>query len=245
MIFYSTTIFGFAGFNDSILATVSVGAVNVLTTMLASRVVDQMGRKTLLLGGKYACVELVCLCCYGVWLYIGTSTMFVSLVVLSGVLGYGNSLGEATQGLIAVVSVLVYIFGFAIGLGAVCWVVMSEIMPQRLRTKAVSLFLSLNWGANLIIGLVTLTAIEALGGVKHGMSEDEKSDAEKTGVAYLYFIFAIISLLGLVFIKLVVPETKGKSPEEVMGRIHSKGVANFSPLLASLSEVGSEKSFNI
>ena len=54
--FYSTTIFGFAGFNESILATASVGAVNVLTTVLSASLVDQMGRKTLIMSGEWAYV---------------------------------------------------------------------------------------------------------------------------------------------------------------------------------------------
>lgn len=51
VIFYSTTIFGFAGFHDSILATSSVGVVNALTCLLAVYLVDRVGRKTLLMGG--------------------------------------------------------------------------------------------------------------------------------------------------------------------------------------------------
>lgn len=102
VIFYSTTIFGFAGFHESILATVSVGLVNVLATLLSSYLVDSMGRKTLLLSGTYI--------------------MFGALMVLSMVLWIGDSIGESIQGIIAVLAVLVFVFGFAIGLGAVAWV---------------------------------------------------------------------------------------------------------------------------
>lgn len=93
---------------------------------------------------------------------------------------------------------------------------MSEIMPTRLRSKAFSLFVSLNWGCNLLIGLLTLSAIDGLGGVKSSMDDDEQSDAEKRGVAILYFIFGIISVLSLGFIQTTVPETRGKTPEELM-----------------------------
>ena len=47
------------------------------------------------------------------------------------------------------------------------------------------------------------------------MSDDETSDAQKHGVAYLYFIFAGINFASICFVKLVVPETKGKSIEEL------------------------------
>ncbi len=90
---------------------------------------------------------------------------------------------------------------------------MSEIMPNRLRMKAVSLFLSVNWGFNLVIGLLTLTAIDGLGGVKSSMDDDETAAAEKNGVAYLYFVFAGFTALCLVFIHIYVPETKGTKIE--------------------------------
>lgn len=55
-------------------------------------------------------------------------------------------------------------------------------MPTRLRIKAVSLFLSVNWGANLVIGLLTLVAIDGLGGVSSHMNDEETADAQKKGM---------------------------------------------------------------
>lgn len=123
VIFYSTTIFGYAGFDNSILATALVCFINFSSTFICTYIIDYFGRKQLLRWGVYV--------------------MLVSLIVLSSVLIQGSS--GPTSGLIAVITVLVYIIGFAFGLGAVCWVVMSEIMPTNLRAKAMSLFLSINW----------------------------------------------------------------------------------------------------
>ena len=53
VVFYSTTIFGLAGFHDSILATACVAAVNLGTTLLAAYMIDFVGRKILLLTGTY------------------------------------------------------------------------------------------------------------------------------------------------------------------------------------------------
>lgn len=91
---------------------------------------------------------------------------------------------------------------------------MAEIMPTRLRVKAVALFLSINWGCNLLIGLLTLTAINDLGEVTDDMTDDETADAQKDGVAYLYLLFAAFAALSLVFFHIYVPETKGKNPDE-------------------------------
>ena len=193
VIFYSTTIFDFAGFHEAILATASVGLVNMITTACATYFIDIYGRKTLLM--------------------LGMNCMVLSLGVLSVILIC--SLDESVQGIIAVLATLLYVFGFAIGLGSVAWVIMSEIVPIRIRTKAFSLFVSINWACNLLIGLVTLTAIDGLGSVENDMTDDESSSAQKKGVAYLYFIFCGICFGSLCFIKLVVPETKGKAVEEL------------------------------
>ena len=137
-----------------------------------------------------------------------------SLVLLSGILL--ADVDNTIQGFIAVIAVLIYVAGFAIGFGAVVWTVMSEIMPTRLRMKAVSLFLSINWASNLVIGLVTLSAIDGLGGVRSDMDDDESENAQKTGVGALYLIFAGITATAIVFLHVLVPETKGKNPEDLV-----------------------------
>ena len=141
-------------------ATASVGAVNLITTACSAYLVDIMGRKVLL--------------------QVGTICMTVALGCLSLVLLSLNSAPTA-QGVLAVLAVLLYVIGYAVGLGAVCWVVLSEIMSQRLRSKAFGLFVSINWGINLVIGLLTLLAIDGLGGTKDSMDDDEKDDAQKKG----------------------------------------------------------------
>lgn len=197
---YSATIFGFANVDDPVLAAAFVGVVNVLSTLVSVQLMDKHGRRTLL--------------------QCGTSIMSASLVVLALVLLLANG-NEAVQGYIAVFAILVFVFGFAIGLGAVSWVVMAEIMPTRLRTKAYGMFVSISYGCNLFIGLLTLTAIKQMGGSNAGMDDDETNDANKRGVAYLYAIFAVISAAACAFISAHVPETKGKQPKDFME--HSEG----------------------
>lgn len=196
VIFYSTTIFSFAGFHEAILATSSVGLVNFMSTFVASAFVESWGRKYLLMSG--------------------TSIMLVALLVLSIVLS--ADMEETSQGYVAVFATLVYVVGFAIGIGPVAWVTMSEVCPTRIRTKAFGLFLSMNWFWNLLIGLLTLTAIDGLGGVTDDMDDDDAiAKAEKQGVAAMYFFFAGMCVCALLFMHFVVPETKGKTPEQIMG----------------------------
>lgn len=204
VVFYSTTIFGFAGFHDAILGTALFGIVNFLSTIFSAMTIDKFGRKVLLLTGT-------CIMCF-------------SLVALSTALLAGSG---TTIGIIAVIAVLTYVVGFAIGLGAVVWVMLSELMRSRIRGKAVSLFLSINWCSNFVIGMCSLLAIDGLGGVQENMSDEEASEAKKKGVAYLYLIFAAISFTSAIYIYFQVPETKGKSPEDFVDEDARLGLLAF------------------
>eukprot|EP00941_MAST-03F_sp_MAST-3F-sp1_P000202 g202.t1 len=177
IIFYSSTVFKMAHVDNAFAATVSTGAVNVIVTILSIFLIDRFGRTVLL---KISC-----------------ATMVLSLACLSSDLLFLSS-DSSAQGLIAVACVLIYIFGYAIGMGAVCWVVMNEVMPTRIRGRAFGLFVSMNWASNVIISLFTLSAIELLGGSN-----------QKKGVAILYAIFSCLSLCALIFVSTIVPETKG------------------------------------
>lgn len=157
-------------------------------TIISAKLVDKSGRKILLLGGTYGMLGAL---------------LLLSIILLSPV-------ADLIQGVIAVLAVLLFVAGFAIGLGAVCWTIMSEIMPTRLRAKAVSLFLSVNWAMNLVVSMLVLTAINGLGGVKGSMDDDEQKDAQKVGVGALYLIFAGITVMALFFMHFYVPETKGE-----------------------------------
>jgi len=194
VILYSTTIFNIAGFHSTLLATTLVGLTNVIFTMIACKLVDSMGRKILLL--------------------IGLSLMLLSLIVLGVVLLTCNKY-QTTQGIISVIMVLVFIAGFAIGLGAVCWVILSEIMTTRLRSKAMSLFLSINWGSNLIISLFTLTLINKFGNVNSNDNDDIIYKAgQKNGVARLFLVFASFTFITWLFVFFYVPETKGSNADD-------------------------------
>lgn len=188
VILYSTTIFKIAGFSSSLLATSLVGLTNVVFTMIACKLVDTMGRKILLL--------------------IGLSLMLISLIVLSIVLLAANE-HQTIQGIVSVVMVLVFISGFAVGLGAVSWVILSEIMSTKLRSKAMSLFLSINWGFNLIISLFTLTLINAFGHADVNGDDIIYGAQQKNGVGRLFIFFACFTVLSWLFVFFYVPETKG------------------------------------
>jgi sugar porter (SP) family MFS transporter len=144
VIYYAPTIFQIAGFHGAsgaILATVGVGIVNVLLTLVALRLLDRVGRRPLLL--------------YGI----------LGMVVSLGVLGFAFLIGASSTVVawIAVVSLTAYVACFAVGLGPVFWLLIAEIYPQKIRGRAMSVATVANWGSNLIVALTFLSLLHSLG----------------------------------------------------------------------------------
>jgi len=175
IIYYAPTLLHDAGLGNSaaLLANVANGAVNVGMTIVAIRLIDRVGRRPLLL--------------------VGTSGMAVALVVLAvAFLIGGNHLNGATA-VIAIGALLVYTGSFAIGLGPVFWLLISEIYPVSIRGQAMSVATIANWGANFVVTVSFLTLLGAI----HGSGT--------------FFLFGFLTLVALVYIQRRVPETKNRS----------------------------------
>jgi len=177
VIYYAPTILESTGFGGvtSILATVGIGAINVIMTVVAIALVDRVGRRKLLL--------------------VGVSGMVATLAVLGTVFyvpGFGGFLG-----IIATASLMLFVSFFAIGLGPVFWLLISEIYPLSVRGSAMGVVTVANWGANLLVSLLfpVLTA-----GI---------------GTPSTFWLFGLCSLVGLVFVYRFVPETKGRTLEAI------------------------------
>ena len=178
VIYYAPMIFEFTGAKSasaSILATVGVGVVNVAMTVVALLLVDRVGRRPLLL--------------------IGLTGMIVGL----GVLGLAFQLPSlsGSLGWIAEISLMLYVGAFAIGLGPVFWLLISEIYPLKIRGVAMSVATSANWGANLFVALTFLTLIQAV------------------GRSSTFWIYGLVGIVAWLFTWFYVPETKGRSLEDI------------------------------
>lgn len=92
---------------------------------------------------------------------------------------------------------MLYVASFALGLGPVFWLLISEIYPLKVRGLAMSIASEANWGSNLIIALTFLTLIQVIG---------------KSGTFWFY---AAIGILAWIFCYRLVPETKGHTLEEI------------------------------
>ena len=178
VIYYAPTIFKFAGLSSAsaaILASVGVGVVNVVLIVVAMQLIDRVGRRPLLL------VSLA-----GMALSLFVLGLAFSLPQLSGSLGW-----------IAVSSLMVYVGSFAVGLGPVFWLMLSEIYPLRIRGRAMSVGTVANWSANFIVALSFLTLTQVLG---------------KPATFWLY---GVVSIGAWLFAFFLVPETKGRSLEDI------------------------------
>lgn len=98
---------------------------------------------------------------------------------------------------LSLASLLIYVAAFSIGLGPMPWLVLSEIFPGGIRGRAMALTSSMNWGINLLISLTFLTVTDLI------------------GLPWVCFIYTIMSLASLAFVVMFIPQTKGRSLEQI------------------------------
>jgi MFS family permease len=132
-------------------------------------------------------------------LLIGLVGMTISLALLGTVFASGATGDDASvlAGVLATACLALYIASFAISLGPVFWLMISEIYPLRIRGTAMSVASIANWGSNFLVALMFPVLLAALGG------------------ATLFWLFAFLGIVAWVFIYFRVPETKGRSLEEI------------------------------
>ncbi len=178
VIYYAPLIIQSAGISSesgAILATAGIGVVNVLMTIVAMWLIDRVGRRPLLL--------------------VGTAGMVATL----GLLGLAFRMSGKSGALVwlAVISMMVYVASFAISLGPIFWLLISEIYPLKIRSSSEGLAAAFNWGSNLLVSLTFLTLLETIGSAR---------------TFWLYGLFAIAAWIFSYF---RVPETKGRTLEEI------------------------------
>ncbi|OIW03494.1 hypothetical protein TanjilG_31007 [Lupinus angustifolius] len=179
--FYSSTIFQNAGITSSDIATFGVGIVQVLATCVTLWLVDKAGRRILLI--------------------VSSAGMAFSLLVVA-ISFYmkdyvsENSPLQGTFSILSLVGVVAMVIAFSAGMGAIPWIIMSEILPINIKGLAGSVATLASW---LFSWLVTLTANLLLGWNSGGT----------------FTIYAVVCIFTVVFVSIWVPETKGKTLEEI------------------------------
>ena len=159
-----------AGKDASMMQTVVMGLVNVIFTVLAILTVDKWGRKPLLM--------------------VGSIGMAVGMIAISA-LSFMHIIGIGT-----LVFIIIYTASFMMSWGPICWVLISEIYPNKIRGKAVAVAVAAQWAANYLISSTYPSMMEFSGGMTYGF-------------------YALMSILSFIFVWKMVPETKGKTLEEM------------------------------
>jgi MFS family permease len=175
IIYYTPTILQMAGYksaSSAILATVLVGGVNLVMTIVSLLLLDRVGRRPLLLAG--------------------IAGMGLSLIHLGCMFGASHVSRAAI-----LTDVLAYLACFAVGMGPVFWLLISEIYPTTVRGQAMSVATVTVWLSDLLVTMTFLSLVDAI------------------GTSYSFWIYAAACVAAFLFTLRLIPETKGKTLEEI------------------------------
>ena len=166
-----------SGTNGALLQTIIVGIINLTFTIVAIVTVDKFGRKPLMI--------------------IGAVGMAFSMVIL-GTLFFSKSVGIA-----ALVCMLLYTASFAVSWGPVCWVLLAEIFPNKIRSKALAIAVACQWISNWLVSWT------------FPMMNDSTWLTDKFHYGFAFWIYGVMGVFAALFVWKFVPETKGKTLEEM------------------------------
>ncbi|XP_028789224.1 probable plastidic glucose transporter 3 isoform X1 [Neltuma alba] len=172
--YFSSAVFKTFGVPSG-LANTCVGICNLLGSVLAMILMDKLGRKALLL-----------------WSFLGMAVAMGLQVIAASSLASGSGAMYLSVG-----GMLMFVLTFSVGAGPVPSLLLSEILPSRIRAKALAICLAVHWMINFFVGLLFLRLLEQL------------------GAQLLYTIFGAFCLVAVIFVKNNVVETKGKSLQEI------------------------------
>ncbi|KAL3861432.1 hypothetical protein ACJMK2_007466 [Sinanodonta woodiana] len=204
---YSGFIFQQAKIEDSAIPYVIVGqgAINVIATVIAIPLMEKAGRRALLLGPM--------------GLMVGS---FVVLTIFLNLLNNADMVNSHSAfAIVCIIAMLSYIIGFALGLGPIPFIVVSEIFRQEPRAAAMSFSLAFNWVCNFILVLTFRFIQKGIG-------------------AYTYLIFIVILVASILFIFFFLPETKNRSFDEIASSIGFRHKRKWQPD-EELQPMGSQK----
>ncbi|GKD43172.1 sugar transporter ERD6-like protein 4, partial [Tanacetum coccineum] len=188
VLFYSSNIFKSAGISSNKAATLGLGAIQVAATAVTTSLVDKSGRRALLMLSTSLMVASTLLASMSFFLKASNALVFTIVSKDSSLYGF--------LGILSLIGLVMMVTGFSLGLGPIPWVIMSEILPVNIKSLAGSVATLSNW---LAASIITMTAPLLL-------------DWSSGGT---FIIYAAISTFTLAFVKLWVPETKGKTLEEI------------------------------
>jgi len=136
---------------------------------------------------------------------LGALIMAVSMIAL------GTDFWLGGKGLVALVAMLVYTAGFAMSWGPVTWVLLSEIFPNQIRGKAMAVAVAMQWIANYLVSWT------------FPILDKNPALVEHFHHGFAYWIYGVMSIFAALFMWRMVPETKGRSLEQMEAVWQPKG----------------------
>ena len=179
VLYYAPRIFDSMGMGNPMVQTVIMGVVNIVFTLVAVFTVERLGRKPLLICG--------------------------SIGMAIGALGVAMSNIVEVAPIVPVASIMIYSASFMFSWGPICWVLISEIFPNTIRSSAVAIAVAFQWIFNFIVSSTFIPL--------YNMEMGHMGD--KFGHCFVYAMYGIICVIAALFVYKLVPETKGKTLEDM------------------------------
>lgn len=188
--YFSATIFTIVGFSNPTLTSMVVAVTNFAFTVAALVLIDRIGRRRILLYSIPFMIAGLLLSAYGFsFLSIGKSSDTTTTRDTE------PQNGHEAAGITVLVSIMVYVASYAIGMGNVPWM-QSELFPLAVRSLGSGVSTATNWGANFVVGLTFLPMMDAL------------------TPSVTFVLYALVCVVGYVLVWRIYPETAGLSLEE-------------------------------
>jgi MFS transporter, SP family, xylose:H+ symportor len=179
--------------NDAYLQSAwFVGVTMTLSTLIATFLVDRLGRKPLLVAGALTMAVAM----------VAIGLLFHLHLVSTTTNGAGASSASGSSYL-AIAAIVVYIIGFSSSWGAVTWVMLSEIFPNSIRSKAMSMAVAAQWIANYAVSQT------------FPMLDGSSYLNAKFNHGFAYWLYSVSAVLAALFVWRFVPETKGRTLESI------------------------------
>jgi len=200
VLYYGADIFeqalGF-GKEDVLLQQILLATVNLLFTFIAMFTVDKLGRKPLLIIGGFG--MLIGFLIMGFTLYLSDYSQVNSA---------GLPAISSTEGIICLVGILMFIGSFAMSMGPIVWVLLSEIFPNSIRSTAMAIAVAAQWLANYFVSQTFPIVVES-------PVNQLVADGGTWNNSLPYFLFSAFIVFIIFFTWKWIPETKGKTLEEM------------------------------
>ena len=197
LMYFSATIFSLLDFYSPTMTSLSIAITNFLCTLLALMIIDRVGRRRIVLLSMPVMV-LGLITCSIAYERLGHPNWNHRTTDHATSVVDDDSRRRSPWAIVILVAMVVYVCGYATGLGNVAWQ-QSELFPLSVRSLGSGLATGTNWGCNFVVGLTFLPMMELL------------------TPAWTFAIYGLVCVLGWVCCWAIYPETKGLRLEDVRG----------------------------